>query len=268
MHPYRPFFGFTKEPFSTDLALDDIMKTPALSAVTDRFHYALSVGGVAVVTGEIGSGKSTAVRFAQGRLHPSEYACLYVIATSGGILELYRQIAAVVGIERSTTSKALMTTMIRTEIKNLVSAKKLKPVLIIDEASLLRLDVFCELHTLLQYEQDAKAYLPLILVGQASITDKLYYRTSSALASRVITRCHLEGLDLEQMHLYLAHHLRIAGIQTHLFEEAAAVAIHQGSGGLLRKANHLARGGLIAAAKEQTQMVTAEHIRLAATEIL
>jgi general secretion pathway protein A len=212
MNSYRPFFGFTKEPFSPDLSLSDIMKTPELLAVSSRFQYALSVGGIGVVTGEIGSGKSTAVRYAQGELHPSD------------------------------SSKALMTSMIRTEIKNLVSAKKLKPVLIIDEASLLRLDVFAELHTLLQFEQDAKAYLPLILVGQASLIDKLSFRNSAALASRVITRCHLDGLNLQDMRLYLDHHTQIAGISINLFDDPATVAIHQGSGGLLRKANHLARG--------------------------
>jgi energy-coupling factor transporter ATP-binding protein EcfA2 len=51
-------------------------------AVNSRFHYAVSVGGVAAVTGEIGSGKSTAVRYAQAELHPAEYICLHVIATS------------------------------------------------------------------------------------------------------------------------------------------------------------------------------------------
>jgi len=267
MQDYRLFFGFAKEPFPTDLPLKDIMQTPELSAAAARFRYALSIGGLALITGEIGSGKSTAVRFAQSGLHPCEYTCLHVIATSGSIVEVYRQIAAAIGIERSSTSKALMTSMIRGEIKNLVCAKKLKPVLIIDEASLLRLEVFAELHTLLQFEQDCKAWLPLILVGQASIIDKLHYRTSSALASRVIARCHLEGLDLDLMRQYLTHHVQVAGLQDNLFDEPAATAIHQGSGGLLRKANHLARGALIAAARDQSRTVCAEHVRLAATEI-
>ena len=53
-----------------------------------------------------------------------------------------------------------------------------------------------------------------------------------------------------------------------LFEDAAVTAIHQGSGGLFRKANHLARGAIIAAAKSESTSVTAEHVRLSATEIL
>ena len=77
----------------------------------------------------------------------------------------------------------------------------------------------------------------------------------------------MEGLDREGMKQYLSHHLRLAGIETNLFEDAAVTAIHQGSGGLLRKANHLARGAMIAAASNQSLAVTPEHVRLAASEI-
>jgi type II secretory pathway predicted ATPase ExeA len=67
---------------------------------------------------------------------------------------------------------------------------------------------------------------------------------------------------------YLKHHLEIAGLSRQLFAEEAITAIHQGSGGLLRRANALARGPLIAAATEKAQIVSAEHVRLAATEII
>lgn len=268
MNSYRPFFGFAKEPFSHDLDIKDIMNTPELQAVCSRFQYALALGGVAVITGEIGSGKSTAMRFAQHELHPAEFLPLHLFATSGSILELYRQIAHCLGLNQLSASKARMTALIRAEIQNLRTVKKLKPLLIIDEASLLRVDVCAELHTLLQFQQDAKHYLPLFLVGQANILDKLAYRHCAPLASRVITRCHLEGLNLQDMQAYLLHHIKVAGVNHPLFDDSATVAIHQGAGGLLRKANHLARGALIAAAKHNAHIVCADHVRLAATEIL
>jgi len=93
------------------------------------------------------------------------------------------------------------------------------------------------------------------------------YRTSGPLASRIVARSHLDGLDLQGMQQYLEHHLSLSGVKANLFEDAAVTAIHQGSGGLLRKANHLARGALIAAADSQSISVTAEHVRLASTEI-
>jgi type II secretory pathway predicted ATPase ExeA len=69
------------------------------------------------------------------------------------------------------------------------------------------------------------------------------------------------------MEQYLKHHLAIAGVKNNVFDETAVTGIHQGSGGLFRKANHLARGAVIAAAKNKSMTVTADHVRMAATEI-
>ena len=264
---YRTFFGLTKEPFGADIPVAEIMQTEALVGACDRFEYAVRLGAMAVVTGEIGSGKSTALRYAVSKLHPSEYRWFYVTATSGSILELYRQLMGLLGTETASNSRSVMLGRIKKEIRRLVTDKKMKVVLIIDEASLLRLEVFAELHALLQFEQDAKPWLPVILAGQSSLIDKLMYRSSMPLSSRVVARSHLEGIDREGMEAYIRHHLHIAGAETSFYDAAAITAIHQGSGGLYRKANHLARGSLIAAASEQSLTVTAEHVRLAATEI-
>ena len=59
---YRTFFGLSREPFGPDLSLKEILLTPALTSVQDRFDYTVRLGGMALVTGDIGSGKSTALR--------------------------------------------------------------------------------------------------------------------------------------------------------------------------------------------------------------
>ena len=264
---YRTFFGLSKEPFGADIAMKDILKTGQLVDVKNRFDYVLRLGAIGLVTGEVGSGKSTAIRYAEGNLHPSEYRSLYVTASSGSIMELYRQLLNELSIYRSSNSKTTMLRLIKKEITDLVLEKKLKVVLIVDEASLMRLEVFAELHTICQFEKDSKPYLPMILAGQNNLIDKLTYRSSQPLASRIVARSHLQAISLEEMQTYLEHHLFIAGVQHTLFEQTALTAIHQGSGGLFRKANHLARGSLIAAAAKQKSMVAAEHVQLAATEV-
>ena len=163
---YRTFFGFQREPFGSDLQLSEILQTPEIIAVKERFDYALRIGAAALVTGEIGSGKSTALRYALGKLHPAEYATLYVTASSGSILELYRQILSELGIDTASSSRAVLLRLIRREIQEIVIGKKMKAVLIIDEASLLRLDVFSELHTIYQFHQDSKPYPPSSLQGK------------------------------------------------------------------------------------------------------
>jgi general secretion pathway protein A len=265
---YRAFFGFTREPFCSELKVEDILKTDAVLSVIDRVDYAIRLGAMAMITGEVGSGKSTALRFAMSRFHPSEYRLLWVTAGGGSILELYRQIAWELEVETSSYSRAALTRIIRKGILDLVLGKKQKVVLVVDEASLLRLEVFAEVHTLTQFDGDSKPILPVILAGQNNLLDKLYWKTSLPLSSRIVARSHLEGVHRQGMEQYLNHHLRIAGLNHLLFSEQAITAIHQGSGGLFRRANHLARGALIAAASEKCQQVSAEHVRIASTELI
>lgn len=264
---YRAFFGLNKDPFAADLALDAILKTEDLSAVHERILYTVQLGAIALVTGEVGAGKSTALRWVAGQLHPSKYKILWVTATSGSILEVYRQLLAELDIHSASSSRAILTGQIRAQIANLVQTRKQQPVLIIDEASLLRLDVFAELHTLTQFEADSKPWLPMILAGQNNLADNLLYRTAVPLASRIVARSHLQEVNRQGMERYIAHHLKIAGLKHSPFDDQAVTAIHQGSGGLFRKANNLARGALLAAAGEKSQVVTAEHVRLASTEL-
>jgi type II secretory pathway predicted ATPase ExeA len=160
---YRQYFALQKEPFIANITRKEVLVTAALKGVEDRIHYALRLGGVAVLTGEIGSGKSTALRYVIGGLHPSEYRIIYVTASTGSILELYRQILGELGVSICGCSRALMTQRIKQEIVELVQGKKMKTALVIDEASLLRLEVYAELHTLTQFEQDSKPFLPVVI---------------------------------------------------------------------------------------------------------
>ena len=264
---YRVFYGFHKEPFSPTIRVEEMMKSAAITGATERFLYAVTLGAVAVITGEVGSGKSSALRFASSSLHPSEYRLLTVTATSGSIIELYRQICDALTVQSRSSSKAVLTRLIRSGVLELVH-KKQKPVLIIDEASLLRMDVFAELHTLSQFDGDSRPLLPIILAGQNNLVDNLMFKSSRPLSSRVVARGHMQSLSSEETADYLQHHLTVAGCKENLFSEQAVTAIHQGSGGLLRRANNLARGALIAAAKEKCHLVAADHVRRASTEII
>lgn len=265
---YRMFFGFAKEPFTADLDLDRILQTENLLGVSQRVEYVMRIGAIGLVTGEVGAGKSTALRWTVGQLHPSKYKPLWVTATSGSILEVYRQLLAELDIHTAASSRAVLTRLIKQQILELVSGKKQQPLLIIDEASLLRLDVFAELHTLTQFQGDSKPWLPIILAGQNNLADNLLYRTAVPLASRIVARSHLKAVNREGMQQYIEHHLEVTGLKNSPFDEQAVTAIHQGSGGLFRKANHLARGALIAAAAEKSQAVTADHVRIADSELL
>jgi general secretion pathway protein A len=263
---YRSFFGMTREAFDPDLGLKDILETQDITSIRQRFDYTLRLGAVGLLTGEVGSGKSTALRYVLSKLHPSEYKTIWITACSGSILEFYRLLISELNMG-NTGCKSVMIKSIKKSIRQIVLEKKMKVVLVVDEASLIRLEVFAELHTITQFEQDSKPWLPIILAGRSNLIDKLMYQTSMPLASRIVARSHMEPINRQEMEQYILHHLAITGVKTNLFEDNAITAVHQGSGGILRKANHLARGALVAAAKDQSLTVTADHVRLASTEI-
>ncbi len=96
---YKNFFGFLKEPFPQDIDEAEICILPGLGSVLDRFFYAVDIASVMVITGDVGTGKSTSLRFASSQLHPSKYKVIFTIANTGTILELLRQIAVALDVE-------------------------------------------------------------------------------------------------------------------------------------------------------------------------
>ncbi len=267
MTNYKNYFAFSSEPFAQDIPTSKLYQTSGLKPTTDRCLFAVNLGAVCVITGDVGAGKSTTLRYAASKLHPSQYRIIPVIASTGSTLEVLRQICTALDTDSRSNSITRLTRTIRTQISETAQRKQI-PVLVIDEANLLRLDVLSQLQTLGQFDHDSKPILPIILSGQNNLLDKLMYHTSRPIASRVVARSHLEGLKSDNMAGYLKHHLEIAGVKDQLFADEAILAIHQGSGGLLRHANNLARGALIAAAREKCKVVSAEHVRVASTEVI
>lgn len=267
MSLYCSFFGFKNEPFTAEISAKNLLKLPSMIAVKERFDYVMN-GGVFLVTGEVGSGKSTSLRWSQAQFHPSQHLFLNIIATGGSLIEFYRQLCWDFDIIVKTGSRTAILRSFKAAVREIAAAKKQKIVIVIDEAHLLRPEIFGELHTITQFDNDSKNLFSLVLAGQPNLIEKMTYRTSAPIASRVVARTHLSTLSQEQMAIYLEHHLGVVGVKKQLFTEQAITAIYQGSAGILRKANSLARGGLIAAATEKQESVSAEHIRIASTELL
>ncbi|CAO0823963.1 hypothetical protein DFAR_4000002 [Desulfarculales bacterium] len=177
---YRAFFALTREPFGSNLAPKGIMQTTEVLGVAKRFEYAIRLGALVLVTGDVGSGKSTALRWAASRLHPSEYQIIWVIAayqviwvtaSQGSILELYRQICVELEVDTASFSRAVFTNLVRKQVLKIVQYRKKRFPPIIEEASLLRLQVRAELYTITQVQGDFK---PIILVGQNNLVASSY----------------------------------------------------------------------------------------------
>ena len=265
---HKAYFGFKHEPFAKSIATKDLLQLPSMLGVRERLDYCLSMGGVMTIFGEVGSGKSTSMRWALSHYHPSELKSIDIIANTGSIMEFYKQLASGLDLATSSTSKAMTLKASKAAIREIATSKKQRLVVYIDEAQLLRRDVLSELHTLLNFDHDGANFLSLVLSGQPTLLDHLQQRDVAPLASRVMAKAHLRALSSVEMEEYVNHHVRVAGVKKQLFDATALTAIHQGSAGGLRRANQLASGSLLAASLEKQALVTAEHVRSAASELI
>ncbi|CAO0823806.1 hypothetical protein DFAR_3920014 [Desulfarculales bacterium] len=99
-------------------------------------------------------------------------------------------------MDTTSFSRAVLTKLIRKPVLEVAQDRKKKPVLIIDDASLLRFPVLAELHTITQFQGNSNPILPIILAGRNKLANLLIYKTSLSLASRVVARSHLTGVSL------------------------------------------------------------------------
>lgn len=263
---YRKHFALTRHPFDKDLATDDLFETAALSELTVRLSHLLDMRGIGLVTGESGSGKTTACRRLVAGLNTGLYRVLYVSLTTGNVMDLYKTIAWELGLPTERNRAALFR-QIRSEVSRLCAENRLRPVLIVDEAHHLRTDVLEDLRLLTNYAMDSENRLCVVLVGHPGLRRRLNMAALDALAQRVVVRAHVRGIAREELAPYLEHRLRLAGCELPLFEPPTVEAIFQASNALPRRVNLLAHHALFAAAIARAKSITTEHIQAALQEV-
>ena len=231
-----------------------------------RLGHLIDLRGIGMLTGEVGSGKTTVCRHLTAQLHPGLYRVHYVSLTTGNVLDMYKSIAWEIGIavERSRSSAHHA---IRTKITRLANEAKQLPVLVVDEAHHLRNDVLEDLRLLTNFAMDAEQRMCLILVGLTELRRRLSMAVHESLSQRLVVRHHLTGLDREEVDAYLTHRLRLAGCELPLFEAPAVEALFQSARGLPRQINRIAHYALAAAALDKARTVNADHLQHALDEL-
>jgi general secretion pathway protein A len=263
---YLKHFGLPCYPFGGDIPPDEMYASAAMGELKVRLGHLIEMSGIGVITGDCGSGKSTACRAMTTRLHTGLYKVFYVPLSTGNPMDLYKSIAWEMGLP-TERSRAALYRQIRNEVTRLGTEARTRPVLILDEAHGLRSDVLEEMRLLTNYAMDSQNRLCLLFCGQTELRRRLGMAVHEALNQRVVVRYHLPPLTRDELGAYVVHLLRRAGTELPLFEPAAIEALFQASQGLPRKINLLAHHSLIAAAVAKAKTVTADHVAAALTEV-
>ncbi len=255
-------YGLTRQPFSKEIPADELFVSPGHEEIGVRLKAAIEGRASAVLTGEVGVGKTFLLRALERDLNPSRYRVTYIHNANVSRRDFYRQLSVALALEPKAHPSALFR-QVQAHVEELADEQKIHPVLLLDEAHLLATPVLECLHVLLNYRMDSRSFLSVILIGLPELKDRLARNIMASLSTRLPVRVHLEPLDVEQVAAYLSHRLRTAGCEQEIFSEEAVLCIREATGGVLRRINVLAQHCLEVACNGKGSLVDGSTVQAA-----
>lgn len=245
---YLEFYGLRELPFALTPDPRFIYFTPSHTEAMANLHYGIESGkGLIVVTGEVGTGKTTILRWMMQRLDRTVLVG-YIFNPRMTVPEFYQHVTSpkLLDVPRWENKSDLMITLGETlETRH---ARGLRTVLIVDEAHGLSTSVLEEIRLLSNFESDSAKQLQIILTGQPELRDVLNRPELRQLKQRVALRCEIRALpNIEETERYVASRLLVAGAErTDIFSAGAIDFVFRCSGGIPRQINNLCDNALLA----------------------
>lgn len=264
--PWVSHFGFSRTPFSKGIPASELCERASLQEAVARIRFVIGEAQLGVVTGEVGVGKTVAVRAALAGLDAAAHHVIYVSNPAFGTRGLYVTIVQALGATPRFHKAELIA-----QAQSLLAAeeqeRRRRVVFIVDEAHLLAPDQLEEIRLLTNAEMDAINPFALLLVGQPTLARQLRLGVFTALDQRIAVRYQLSPMDLGESASYLRHHLALVGRTDPLFADDAVARLHQVSLGLPRALNNAAVAALIAAASAGKAIVDDDCAKKAVAEL-
>jgi type II secretory pathway predicted ATPase ExeA len=259
-------YGFTRTPFGRALAPQMLHRHGAHAEAVARIGWCITERALGVITGEVGAGKTVAIRAALASLEASRHTIIYLGNPAVGGRGLYAGIvSALGGLPRFHKSALIPQTVDLLAAEDHERGRTV--VLVLDEAHLLDADQLEELRLLTNAEMDSHCPFAALLVGQPTLRRRIKLGTFAALDQRIALRYAMTGMTHQETTSYLSHHLKLAGRSDTLFSDDATALIHQVSRGLPRAVNNLAVQALVAAYATNKTIVDESSARAAVAEV-
>jgi general secretion pathway protein A len=273
---YEAYYGFVQPPFSLTPDPRFLYRSESHDVALQQVWQAIRrKEGFIVLTGDIGTGKTTLCRTILEQFDQTTFTAL-VLNPFLSVEELLREVLLSFGVvskdalKTGRLSTASKHELIRTLHDFLLSLVPLhgSAVLIIDEAQHLSTDVLEEIRVLSNLETNDQKLLQIVLVGQLNLLELLHKAELRQLDQRISIRCSLKALTREEVEAYITHRLFVARGSTSVsFSPKAFDFVHALSGGVPRVINLLCDRGLMVGCEQQTSQLGEEQMALAAGQI-
>ncbi len=265
---YEAFFGFREPPFS-------LTPDPRFLWLSDTHQEGLATlvygitrhKGFLLLTGEVGTGKTTLLRAALAQIPPDTDTALVLNTVGLTPMDLLKLITAEFGIEGNLESTAdYVIALNRMLLERLRMGRN--TVLIIDEAQNLDMETLEEVRLLSNLETDTSKLMQIVLTGQPELLRMLSSPALRQLRQRIAVEHHMQPLVLEEIHPYLAHRMSVAGAKFEdVFEDGIEAAFFQFSGGCPRLISLLADRVLLSAYAKGLKPIGADFVEKKAKDM-
>ncbi|HRT61716.1 MAG TPA: ATPase, T2SS/T4P/T4SS family [Syntrophales bacterium] len=261
---YEAFYGLKEKPFNLNPDPDYLYMSPGHENAYTHLEYAIQESkGFVVVTGEVGSGKTTLINYLLRKIPETVHVGI-INNTFVDPQELLKMICQEFELEIGDSDKTVLLTRFYSYLIDQYSQKK-RVILIIDEAQNLPEASLEEIRMLSNLESEKHHLIQMILVGQPQLKEKLQRKSLEQFVQRVTVYCHLDALDKVQVENYIHHRLRVAGAENlDIFDPDAVKALYRHSLGIPRLINTLCDGAMVYGYADEVKVIGRDLIEAVA----
>lgn len=265
---YLQHFGLTSYPFSITPDADVIYYNDQYRDAYANLHYSVQhPGGIIVLTGEVGTGKTTLVRSFLSRQDASQVQAAYIFNPKQSVASLLANICQELGIKtgRHNNSKKLIDLLYEYLIEAFKNQQRI--LIIIDEAQHLDFDTLEHLRLVTNLEVGISKLVQVILVGQEELLIKLSHHELRQFNQRVVARFHLRRLNEQQLFDYVQHRLNTVNGSPSIIPRSLSHLLYRYTKGIPRLANILCDRALIGAYAKNRNRVDKKMLKKSAAEL-
>jgi type II secretory pathway predicted ATPase ExeA len=264
---YNSFFHLHTSPFGTSPDPRFLYMMPHTREALACLEYGISARkGFTVLTGEVGTGKTTLLKRALASFNGRRIATSFVFNPRLEVLDFLEFVLTDFGIIPATRTKSGMLLQLN---RWLIERYRMEEtcVVVVDEAQNLSWELLEEIRLLTNLETSSEKLLQIVLSGQPELEEKLRHPSVRQLRQRVALWCRTQPLTENQTNAYVAERLRLAGAPSPIFTPEALALVHRYSRGIPRIINLLCEHSLIVAYVEQVPQVTVAIVEGVAVEL-